>query len=189
MTDQELKDLFHSVRQRFFSRWDPGKAWTLRWGTDEQLHNNTGYCETKLKTIYLNRYDFSSMTDIGRIAFVIHEICHDTGAAFHNRRWALKIEAAAKIAAIKGDDELSDQIRNEIMGYFPNFLEFEYCELEVSSYVGKRAFAAPGLTRDEAIKLAASFFRVHLKKVERDFGKCIQFECNEAAEYFSEAAE
>ena len=162
------------VRTRYFPRWDKRREWRISFGTRSQLRDNTGYCDAKMKVVYLDRKAFSSMSVDGKRAFIIHEICHDVGAASHNRRWAIRMERAARVAGQSGEGEVADILRDEIYSYFGNGLSLEYKSSGVLDYLDELLSNNPGLSLDTIRKRVARFFGYRISKIDRDFGRQIK---------------
>jgi hypothetical protein len=106
-------DCFEVTKGRHFPQWDSACQWKVIFGTRTQLRGNTGYCDAKTKTIYLDS-SVCAFVDVFVSVFLIHEICHAVANSGHDLAWAREMEAAARLAT---DDELADNIRVEIDSY------------------------------------------------------------------------
>ena len=98
-----------SVSQgRLLPKLGPGRRVASRLRPAEQLRDNTGYCDSKAKTIYLNSV-VCNYDDTFVPAFLIHEICHDQpGTDGHDSVLAAAMESVARRAAVSGDERLAD---------------------------------------------------------------------------------
>ena len=174
----DLNRCFLKVRRDYFPRWDKRKAWVICYGTTEQLRCNTGYCDTAIKTIYIEQRSFRTMTDEGRTAFVIHEICHDVGAAFHNRAWANRMERAAVRAEAIDQNEVAAILKSDIESYCGLGVLEEYNPANVSEYVAELYWQHEIRDLDEAIRRTARHFGHSMAKVRRDHGVDIEHDLN-----------
>jgi hypothetical protein len=165
-----LDDQFNDIRANYFPKWDKPCEWKIEYGTATQRRDSTGYCDSVAKTIYLDIRTVPMMSYAGQIAFIIHEICHDVAAAYHNRRWAGRMEQAAKRAEILNQHEVAKVIRSEIYSYFGNGLKYEYNLAEVCGYTKEVVDRRPEITFDELLQKNAKFFGYRRSKIERDFG-------------------
>lgn len=112
-----IEALFEEVRLLFFPRWDSRREWTATYGDAEQRRNSTGYCDSSAKTVYLDRRGLCRMPRDGIRALLIHEICHEVGAAHHNLKWAKRMEVAAVRADELNETEVAEILRSDIISY------------------------------------------------------------------------
>ena len=165
-----LNDLFIEIRLAYFPKWDQAHDWKIEFGTAIQTRNNTGYCDSIAQTIYLDFPTFLQMSAAGQCAFIIHEICHEVGAANHNRRWAKRMEKAAHRAAFLDQDGVARVLRSEIYSYFGNGLVLEYNRAGIYDYAQEVVNRKHDVTFEELLRKTAKFFGFRVSKVERDFG-------------------
>ncbi len=165
-----LEDLFIEIRANYFPKWDKSHDWKIKYGNATQTRGNTGYCDSVARMIYLDIRTFPQMSDAGQCAFVIHEICHEVGAAYHNRGWAERMEQAAQRAEILNESDVARIIRSEIYSYFGNGLTLEYNSAGVCDYAQEVADRNSEITFDELIRKTAKFFGYRTSKINRDFG-------------------
>ncbi|WP_145354132.1 hypothetical protein [Roseimaritima multifibrata] len=169
-----LDEQFIDVRIHYFPQWDKRGDWTIAYGTTEQLRSNTGYCDTDANVIYLDGRAFPTMSADGQRAFIIHEICHDVGAAFHNRRWAIRMEHAARTADRLGESDVAEILRSDIYSYFGNGLSLAYNAEGISTYLDDLLAHNPDISFDGLRKRLSKFFGYRISKINRDFGPEIQ---------------
>ena len=96
--------------------------WVIKLADRNLCRGESAYCDSKVKTIYVHESDFMGMKFEGIYAFVIHEICHDVGAARHGLGWAKRMEKAARRVESLGQNEIANQLRNHI---------YAYCEIDI----------------------------------------------------------
>jgi len=169
-----LDDQFIDIRKQYFPQWGTRGEWTIAYGTTEQLRCNTGYCDSEAKVVYLDGRTFPTMSADGQRAFIIHEICHDAGAAFHNRRWATRMERAAQVADRIGELEVARILRSDIYSYFGNGLSLAYDSEGISRYLDDLLAHNSGISLDAMLMRVSKFFGYRKSKIERDFGTEIQ---------------
>ncbi len=116
------------------------------------------------------------MSAEGSRAFVIHEICHDVGAAFHNRAWADRMEKAASTAEDFGEAEVAAILRCDIESYAGTGVLEEFNVDSVCEYVAELFWTHGVRESQSAIKRVARHFGHSPAKVRRDFGELIQHE-------------
>lgn len=175
LPQMNLDEQFTNVRTQYFPRWAQRGDWTIAFGSTEQLRGgNTAYCDTDAKVIYLDQRTFPTMSADGQLAFIIHEICHDVGAAFHNRRWALRMERAAKDAERLDESEVAEILRSDIYSYFGNGLSLDYTVEGLSTYLNDLFAHNPEIRFGALRKRVSRFFGYRISKIERDFGCEIQ---------------
>ena len=114
---KKMQMLFLDIRRKYFSRWDSKFEWKICYGSFEQLRGNTGYCDSKEKKIFIDKKMFSTMSHEGKQMFIIHEICHEVGSAFHGKGWIKRMEKAAIKAENLNEIKLAILIRDEIFSY------------------------------------------------------------------------
>ena len=172
----DLENLYQNIRRLYFPRWDANREWTAEFGNAEQLRNNTGYCDTAAKTLYFDCRSMTSMSEEGSRAFVIHEICHDVGAAFHNRAWSVRMAQAALRAEQLGEDEVAAILRSDIELYSGVGVIEEFNRENVQEYVAELYWTHGVREEPEAVRRVAKYFGHAPSKVRRDFGQDIQDE-------------
>ncbi|MDB5341932.1 MAG: hypothetical protein JWP89_309 [Schlesneria sp.] len=165
-----LDDQFNDIRVNYFPNWDKACHWKLDYGTRTQTRGNTGYCDSAAKMIYLDSRTVPRMSDAGQVAFIIHEICHEVGAAYHNRGWAERMEKAAQRAEILDQVDVARIIRSEIYSYFGNGLTLEYNSAGIHDYAQEVVHRNSEITFDELIRKTSNFFGYRASKISRDFG-------------------
>jgi len=116
MTQPEVIAIFTNVKRVYFTRWDKGNRWKAQFAGHELCRGATGYCDSKTKTIFLND-SVCGMINAGVGAFLIHEICHDVGAAGHGQGGARRMEMVARQAVARGEHAVAKLLRNDIYSY------------------------------------------------------------------------
>ena len=169
-----IESQFQDVRNLYFPRWDKSHEWDVVYGTLEQLRGNTGYCDTDAKTVYLDRDSMEQFALAEVRAFIIHEICHDIGTAFHKRGWASRMEIAAKRADGLGEADLAVRLRRHIFAYSGNGTLEPYDHDHVLDFAFDVCQSTPNIGYDDAIKRIAKYFGYTPKKVDRDFAYVIK---------------
>lgn len=169
-----LAKLFAEIRSVYFPRWDRRLEWIATFSADDERHNNTGYCDSVDKTIYLDERQILLMSEAGVTAFLIHEICHDVGAAFHNRRWAKRMELAATRADMLGESEVARIVRSEVFSYAGNGVRDDYGLHNVRDFAEELIALNPSMDHAAAIKRIAKYFGYTPSKVKRDFSDVIK---------------
>ncbi len=173
MPTRDLQSLFQDIQSRYFPRWDTSGLWKAEYGTPEQLRNNTGYCDTAIRMLYFDRRAVCGMSDEGVRAFIIHEICHATGAAFHNRAWSRRMESAAKRAQSKGEAEVAEILRSDVESYAGEGVLLEYDLSNVQEFAAELYWTHGIEDLDLAIKRTSRYFGHAAAKVRRDFADAI----------------
>jgi len=163
--------IFDEVCSSYFPRWDRQREWTAEFGDANQCRNSTGYCDTVAKTVYVDKLSSIGMLDAGVRALLIHEICHDIGAAEHNRKWARRMERAAACAAELNEAEVADILRSDIVSCAGNGVLAEYNLCNVLDYAEA---LSPSIDCATAVKRVAKYFGYKPAKVKRDFGRVIE---------------
>ena len=174
-----LDALFREVRELYFPRWDAKGEWSCRWGSNDQRRNHTGYCDTAIKTIFLDKRQVVAMSPEGAKAFLIHEICHDVGSAFHIRAWCRRMEKAAKRAEVLGDGEVAEILRSDIVSCGGDGILEDFSRENVRELVAELYWSDGVRDTDVAIKRVAKHFGHAIGKVRRDFGDDIEAELND----------
>lgn len=116
MTRRQIIAAFAEVKRIYFPRWDRQGRWTVEFGAIQQLRGSSGYCDSKAAKVFLAD-DVCGMMDAAILALLIHEICHDVGAAGHGRGWARRMEIAAKQAEKVDSNNVAFFLRNDIFCY------------------------------------------------------------------------
>ncbi len=169
-----IEAIFEGIRSLYFPRWDRKREWTAMYGTAIQCRYNTGYCDSNAKTIYLDERSLDAMPIAGVQAILIHEVCHDVGAASHNREWAKRMESAAQRADDLGEFEVAEILRCDIFSYAGNGVLANYDLSDVLDYTEELISRNPGMDYAMAVKRIAKYFGHAPTKVERDFGCVIE---------------
>ncbi len=164
-----LESVYRDIRNLYFPRWDVDEHWIARFGSPEQRRYHTGYCDTKDKTLYFDRDAVNAMMNDGFRAFVIHEICHDVGAAFHNRRWADRMEQAACRADRLGESEVAEILRSDVWLYAGDGVLLEYNSDNVSEFAAELRWTKGITDVKHATIGVAKYFGHSVAKVRRDF--------------------
>ena len=169
-----LKHIFDEIRSLYFPNWDRHREWSAVFGSLEQCRDgNTGYCDSNAKVIYLDEKTVRMMSESGFRAFLIHEICHDAGAANHNRAWATRMEQAAKLAESLNEPETARIVRCEIFAYGGTGVLANYDLPNVMDYAEEVVGQNCSIGLDAAIRDVAKYFGHSSAKVRRDFGPVI----------------
>ena len=165
-----LDTLFRRVRADYFPRWDKDCKWRALFGTDHECRLSTGYCDSKARSLFFCEPEFLRMPNAGRVALVIHEICHDVGAAGHNRRWARRMTSAAARAEALGADDVAKLLRGDVMSYCRAGVNARYDAESVEEYALELASEIPAsCRRTEGHVEIAKYFGVSTRKLTRDF--------------------
>jgi len=114
-TQQKLLRLFQFAREQFFPRWDLTQEWKII----ARQQEDTGYCSSKEKRIYIDPNGVNGMPDDGLLALIIHEICHDVAKGGHTERWVKCMEKAAKKAECLEKPQLAILIRSSAYADIP----------------------------------------------------------------------
>lgn len=110
----------------------------------------------------------------GRRAFLIHEICHDVGAANHNRKWAERMDRAATRADELDESEAAEILRSDIYSYAGAGALSDYDLHSVLEYADELICSSLSMDYDMAVRRVARYFGHSIAKVRRDFGGVIE---------------
>lgn len=168
-----IERAFVDVKAQYFPRWDRAGLWRVRFHAEGMPTGDTGYCDTKAKTIHLDR-QVLGMTDAGVLAILIHEICHDVGGAGHGRRWATRMEKAAQLAMRTGHEEVAEILRANIFSYLGNGAIEECSRSNVYSLAAEIVDKVVDV--ESMIRRVAKYFGLAPSKIRRDFGLMLKEE-------------
>ncbi len=166
--------IFEEIRSLYFPRWDRQRRWTAVFADAHQRRDNTGYCDTNAKTIYLDGRSVRTMSDAGVRAILIHEICHDVGAAHHNRAWATLMERTAQRAEELNESDVAKILRSDIYSYGCAGALADYDLYTVLDYAEELIGRNPSMDYDTAVRRVARYFGHSPAKVRRDFGGVVK---------------
>jgi hypothetical protein len=116
MTQSRIIETFAEIKRLYFPRWDRAGQWKVKFADGTSTRHNTGYCDSKARTIYLDVQVFE-MVNEGIRAFLIHEICHDTGGAWHRKPWAKRMKRASDRAIELGEPRVANLLLGDIYSY------------------------------------------------------------------------
>ena len=133
----------------------------------------TGYCDSKVKRIYLAYNSMYGMTDAGVRASVIHEICHDVGAASHNRRWADRMEQASATAEKNNENEVAEILRSDIFSCAGSGVHSKYDTSNVLEFTNDLIDNNPSIDFVTIVKRAAKHFGYSTRKIKKDYSNLI----------------
>jgi len=160
---------FASVKHAFFPAWDRRGQWRAVYGTDEQCRFNTGYCDSIAKKVFLCFRQYVALSEPGRRALLIHEICHDTGAPGHNRRWATRMESAACLADAREEHDVARLLRGDIYSYAGPGVTAPYVASEVTEAYSEFQSSSRYDSPEKVVARVARYFGVSVTKLQRDF--------------------
>jgi len=163
-----VRSFFQIARSVFFPKWDPCRRWTVVVGERQKSEGETGYCCSREKIVYISP-QATGMTDVGLQAFLIHEICHDVAAAFHNRKWLRRMQRAAEKARGLGMESLASSIEDDAFSCVRAGCYLPLSACEVYEFVGEKAFANPDWTDERIIQDSAEYFGVRRASLVRRF--------------------
>ncbi len=166
--------IFEEIRSLYFPRWDRRREWTAVIGDVDRCRNNTGFCDGGAKTIYVDRLALIRMSHAGVRALLIHEICHDVGAAFHNRKWATRMERAASRAEELDESDVARILRSDVFSYAGNGVLADYSLRNVVDYAEDLADSRSSPDYATVVRHVAKYFGHAPAKVKRDFGCVIE---------------
>jgi len=166
--------LFADIRLLYFPRWDRRRQWAAAFSSANQRHDNTGYCDARAKTIYLDERSIRMMTNAGVRAFLIHEICHDVGGASHSRGWATRMERAARRAEELNEPEVAKILHSDIYSYGCTGSLVDYDRPSVLEYVAELLEGDSSMGCETTVQRVAKYFGHSTTKVRRDFGAVIE---------------
>ena len=170
----KIDTIFEEIRSLYFPRWDRQREWTVVFGCDQQCRRNTGFCDSAVKTIYLDEQSLRNMSDAGRRAFLIHEICHDVGAASHNRKWAKRMEGSATRADELNEPEVAEIMRSDIYSYCEAGVLEDYSLHNVLDYIEELIGINASFDYHTVLRRIARYYGHSIAKVQRDFGAVIK---------------
>ncbi|MCH8851321.1 MAG: hypothetical protein IID41_01560 [Planctomycetes bacterium] len=176
MTERQIQACFAEVKEKYFHRWDRKGRWRVTIAESRLCRDNTGYCDSRSRTIFLDR-QVCGMTNAGIRVFLIHEICHDVAAAGHNRLWALRMEKAATLAEKSGDSEIAKIIRCDISSYCPAGVLEQYSLAQICDLGEELVDDNPSIGIDDLIRRIAHHFGHSPRKVRREFGSILRELC------------
>ena len=172
MTACQVISRFSDVKRKYFRRWDVHNEWRIHFADGPERRDATGYCDSIAKVIYLDD-SVCGMTESGIAAFLIHEICHDVGAAGHNRRWAEAMNTVAESAHQHGERVLAVAVRDEVFAYTEVGVSKRHALETVVEWVESLTLDHPLPSLEETIRILARYLGVRSSKLRRDFGPVI----------------
>jgi hypothetical protein len=169
----KIDTIFNEVRTIYFPRWNRKREWKIDFGSPEQLRDMTGYCDSKVKRIYLAYNSIYGMSDAGVRASVIHEICHDVRAASHNRRWVDRMEQAAATAKKFNENEVAEILRSDIFSYAGSGVRSKYDTSHVLEFTIYLIDNNPSIDFAKLVKRVAKHFGYSTRKIKKDYSNLI----------------
>ena len=176
MIAQQVEACFRDVKATYFPRWDARNKWRVAFAPPDRCRDSTGYCDSKVQTIFLSQ-GVCGMPEAGVQAFLIHEICHDVAASHHNRRWAQRMERAAKQAEQSAEREVAEIVRSHIYSCCGQGVLEDCSTLTVYELAEELVFRNPSISYSELLVRVARYFGYAARKIRKDFDPVLRDLC------------